>query len=192
MSEIPAEFQALPLEYLIAAPLKGVINAQRIAAETTQQFIESMIDDEGNPTTVEFEASQSSTNEAGDLAKNKIKVTAPLLSIIPIPHLRIDSYSSTFRFEVKQTWDQKKAIEWGAETSLKVGGNPFVKGSIAGSVSSKISEESTMNRSGSIEITVNASESLMPKGLEKIMNILTESITSEPVVSAKPKKPANK
>ena len=185
MSEIPAEFQALPLEYLIAAPLKGVINAQRIAAETTQHFVESMIDKDKNPTTINFKAKQSSTNNAGIVSTNDIEVSAPLLSIIPIPHLRIDSYTSTFRFEVKQTWDQKKSKEWGAETSLKVGGNPFVKGSIAGSVSSKTSEESTMNRSGSIEITVNASESLMPKGLEKILNILSESITSEPIKAPK-------
>lgn len=36
------EFQAFPLESIIAAPLKGAIEAQAMAAATTKAFVESI------------------------------------------------------------------------------------------------------------------------------------------------------
>ncbi|MEK7871726.1 MAG: DUF2589 domain-containing protein, partial [Nitrospirota bacterium] len=58
--------------------------------------------------------------------------------------------------------------------------SPWVSASLKGSVSSKSAEESTMNRSGSLEITMHASESPMPEGLAKILNLLSNSIQSLP------------
>ena len=48
-----AEFQALPLENIIAAPLLGVIKAQAAAATATQAYINSLIKD-GKPTTIDL------------------------------------------------------------------------------------------------------------------------------------------
>jgi len=58
--------------------------------------------------------------------------------------------------------------------------SPWVSATLKGSVSSKSSEESMMNRSGVLEITIHASESLMPEGLAKILGILANSIHSTP------------
>ena len=101
---IAAQFQALPLEYLIASPLIAAVKAQRVAAETTRQFIESMIDDKTKePLTVDFNLEQRSGDQS-----NSISVNAPLLALVPVPHLRIDSLTTQFHFEISQTFRSSK------------------------------------------------------------------------------------
>ncbi len=97
-TQIAAEFQALPLEFLIAAPLLGAVKAQSVAADATKAFIESMLE-KGKPITVDFQVEQ----HAGSKEKG-ITVQAPLLALVPVPHLRIDSITSTFHFEITQTY----------------------------------------------------------------------------------------
>jgi hypothetical protein len=77
---IGAEFQALPLDFLISTPLVAAVKAQRVAAETTKEFVESMIEN-GKPTTVDFAVNQ----KAADGSDNAISVSAPLLALVPVP-----------------------------------------------------------------------------------------------------------
>lgn len=176
-----AEFQALPLGYIVAEPLKAAIMAQAIAAETTQKFINGLLTDEGGkkvPITVEFDSTLNVGSGDTSTVK-KVSVSAPLLAMVPIPHLRIDSLTTHFKYEIssiaKSSEDNSKGVNVNIETGA--GLSLWAKGSITGSVSSKSSSESVMNRSGVLEITVNASESPMPEGLAKILGILSNSIT---------------
>lgn len=177
-----AEFQALPLGYIVAEPLKAAIMAQAIAAKTTQDFINNLLtsnaDGTKSPITVDFEAMQSvGTGDATTI--KKVSVSAPLLAMVPIPHLRIDSLTTHFKYEIssvaKSSEDTSKGVNMNVETGSAL--SLWAKGSITGSVSSKSSSESVMNRSGVLEITVNASEAPMPEGLAKILGILANSIT---------------
>ena len=169
-----AEFQALPLQYIIAAPLKGVIEAQKVAADSTKTYIESMIGKDGKPISVSFDAAVSN----GD-GQNTVSINAPLLSIVPVPHIRIDSFTTKFSYQISQVSKEATQTSKGAEVDAKIGGNPWVKASVKGHISSTSSKESTMNRSGSLEITVNASESPMPEGLARLMTILSDAVTTE-------------
>ncbi len=174
-TQLAAEFQALPLEYLISAPLIAAVKAQKAAADATKGFVESMIEN-GKPITVDFEAEQRS-----GAVTRKAKVNAPLLAITPVPHLRIDSLTVHFTFEISQTFLSSSATEKGIELSASTGGalSPWVKASFKGSASSKSSKESTTNRSGQLEITVNASEAPMPEGLSRVLSLLARSIPAE-------------
>lgn len=157
-----AEFQSLPLEYLVSAPLVAAVKAQRVAAETTKEFIESMIEN-GKPTTVEFSVDQ----DLGDgKPPQSLKVNAPLLAMVPVPHLRIDQITTKFTFEIKQTFSDRSETSKSVNMSAKTGGalSPWVKASLSGSASSSSAQESTTNRSGQLEITVQASESPIPEG----------------------------
>ncbi|HPX06089.1 MAG TPA: DUF2589 domain-containing protein [Tenuifilaceae bacterium] len=177
-----AEFQALPLGYIVAEPLKAAIMAQAIAAKTTQDFINNLLtgdaDGPKTPITVDFEAMQS-VGTGDTTTIKKVSVSAPLLAMVPIPHLRIDSLTTHFKYEIssvaKSSEDTSKGVNMNVETGSAL--SLWAKGSITGSVSSKSSSESVMNRSGVLEITVNASEAPMPEGLAKILGILANSIT---------------
>ncbi|MCG3165565.1 MAG: hypothetical protein POELPBGB_01333 [Bacteroidia bacterium] len=171
-----AEFQALPLEFIISAPLVATVKAQKVAAESTRDFINSFIKD-GKPVTVDFSAKVTDTNGAKD-----VSISAPLLAIVPIPHLRIDSLSVNFKYEITQTVKDSKATDKGVDLSVSTGAalSPWVSATLKGSVSSKSSEESVMNRSGVLDITVHASEAPMPEGLQKILGILANAIEVTP------------
>jgi hypothetical protein len=176
---LAAEFQALPLDSIIAAPLKGAIQAQAMAAATTKAFIDSLIDKDGNPVTVNFKIARSSSNAAGN-AVAEASIQAPLLAMVPVPHLRIDSITTHFKYEITLAEKKENEFDWGIDANIGTTGllSKFISVSLKGSVSSKSREESTMNRSGMLEITVHASESPMPEGLSRILNLLASSIPS--------------
>lgn len=175
-----AEFQSLPLEYIISAPLVGVINAQKVAADTTKTFIESMLNADKSPVTVDFETSVNQVDAEGQTSSANVKVSAPLLSIVPVPHIRIDSFTSSFNYQITQVAKEATSNQKALSGSAEVGGNPWVKASFKGSVSSNAAKESTTNRSGSIEITVHASEAPIPEGLAKILSLMANAVTVTP------------
>lgn len=170
-----AEFQALPLEYFISAPLTAAVKAQAVAAHTTLEFVSGLMDPKTKkPQTTDFSVSVT----GADGKPKQVTIRAPLLSLVPIPHVRIDSMTIHFKYEISQTWRSQEAhekgVEFGAETGKLL--SPWVKATLKGSVSSKSSEEATANRSGVLEITVHASEAAMPEGLAKILTVLSRSI----------------
>lgn len=175
-----AEFQSLPLEAIIAAPLRGAVEAQAIAAAATKAFLESMIDNNGNPVTVKFSVVKTG-NGAGAAGGQQTQTTvidAPLLAMVPVPHLRIDSITSTFKYEISQVKQQEEAKNavFGGNAGTTGLLSKFISVSLNGSVTSSSRESSSMNRSGSLEITVHASEAPIPDGLANILNILSKSI----------------
>lgn len=176
---LAAEFQALPLESIIAAPLKGAISAQAMAAATTKAFIDSLIDKDGHPVSVSFKMAKSAAGASGNSSAVS-SIEAPLLSMVPVPHLRIDSITTHFKYEITLAEKSEKEFNWGVDASAGTTGllSKFISVSLKGNVSSKSREESVMNRSGMLEITVHASESPIPEGLAKILNLLASGIPS--------------
>jgi hypothetical protein len=174
------EFQALPLEFIVASPLIAAVKAQAMIAETTKGFITKLIDDKGKPITVDFTIAYKETDTSGKTQNKSAMINAPLLSLVPVPHLRIDSLTTHFKYEISQTAKVASSKDLGVDLEAKSGAllSPWVSASLKGSVSSKASEESTMNRSGVLEITVHASEAPIPEGLAKILNLLAGSIQS--------------
>lgn len=186
--QIAAEFEKLPLEFLVATPLIAAVNAQSKSALATKEFIQSQIKD-GKPITVDFTATMQETSPpassggAMQIVSKNLQVNAPLLSIVPVPYLRIDSLTVHFKYEVSQvvktTREDAAALELGAQSGALL--SPLVSATLKGSVSSKSSEDSTLNRSGLLEITVHASEAPMPEGLAKILGLLADSIKVTPL-----------
>ena len=62
-TNLAAEFQALPLEYIVTSPLTAAVKAQRATAEATKDFIQGMIGDDSKPITVDFQVEHT---EGGD------------------------------------------------------------------------------------------------------------------------------
>lgn len=169
----PSEFQALPLEDIIAAPLRGAIEAQRKAAESTKEFIESFMNE-----TVQFKVAKT-VEQQGATTANTMEVNAPLLSIVPVPHLGVEEVTTQFHYEISQTVTYAKESEMKGEGEAQSGWlvSKFAKVELSGSVSNKTTESSTANRSGSLDITVVAKQAPIPKGLEKILSMLANQIT---------------
>lgn len=172
-----AEFQSLPLESILAAPLKAAIQGQIIAADTTQSFIKSLLNDDGKPYTIKFAVSKNV--QTGDKATNTtVNIDAPLLAMVPIPHLQINSVTTHFKYEVSDVRKVDCSKDSSATGNVGTNGllSKFVNISLNGSISTKSREESQINRSGVLDITVHASEAPMPEGLARIIDILAKSV----------------
>src|SRR3569833_575993 len=175
---VGAEFQALPLDFIMAAPLTAAVKAQAAAAEAARGFFEAMLDDNGAPKTVQFQMAV----KQNDGASKDVQINAPLLSLVPVPHLRIDSLTVHFKYEITQSLRSSKATD--AEVGIQMGIGktltPWAEATLKGSGTSKSAEESTTNRSGQLEITLHASEAPMPEGLARLLNLLAKSVDIPP------------
>jgi hypothetical protein len=168
-----AEFQALPLDFIVAAPLTAAVNAQRLAAQATRDFVQSLIDKDGKPISIQL---QLKTTTGG--VEQNTTIVAPLLTVVPLPHLKIDALTVHFTYEITQTFKASDGKDASAEVQAATGAllSPWVNASLKGSVASRSSSESTTNRSGALEITVHASEAPIPEGLSRLLSLLSHSV----------------
>ena len=177
-----ADFQALPLDFLIAAPLIAAVNAQKQAALTTKTYIESFLNpvagstNRFEPQTVNFNLNVQETDAAGATTQRKVNLDVPLLSMVPVPHLRIDSLTTHFKYEVSQVVGSKRESAMQGEGEAGIKFLPFLNATLKGSLSSRSAEESTTNRSGMLEITVHASEAPIPEGLARLLSLLAKMV----------------
>lgn len=207
---IGAELQALPLEYMLSAPLVGAIKSQALAAQTTVQFIEKVGLQEDAVTgdlsvrNVTFEYTKQVTDPTQPDADPTIetnKLTVPFLAIVPVPYIRIEHLDVDFEFKVKETITRTAKVETSSggggstttDGTFKMGGGFFsffgapsatvkVTNTVNWNVSAsyKSSSTSTQDRSARITINMRAVQDNMPEGLSRVLNILNDAIVSEP------------
>lgn len=175
-----AEFQALPLEYIVASPLIAAVRAQTMAAQNTVAYINSFIDDKGSMKTTSFNFEKVLPPDAtGQPAAAKVALTVPLISLVPVPHLRIEEVNTEFQYTVSETVNAKSSFDWDVEAKVSGGANWGVAKadfSVTAHVASKSSQESTINRSGSVTVKVKATEAPMPEGLARVLTMLSSAI----------------
>jgi hypothetical protein len=203
--DIGAELQALPLEYMLSAPLQSAIKSQALAAQTTIDFIEKVgleEDSTGNLSvrTVSFEYTHQVADPANPTAAPTTQtntLTVPMLAMVPVPYIRIDTLNVDFEFRVRETITRtsKVAVSSSANTTTtvdsttKLGGgflsflggpSATVKANVSStfnvSASYKTTNSSTEDRSARITIAMRAVQDKMPEGLSRVLTILNDAI----------------
>ena len=180
---VTSELQAIPFGSLIGGPLDAAIEAQARAAMSSVNFIKSVgFDESGKVNTVSFVVRK------GD-AETTIQV--PLLTIVPVPFIRIDDMTIDFKANISSTRETEDKTKESRQGGVKVQASArylIAKASLEASFSSKKDSESTKNSRYSVETTmdvhVHAVQDALPGGLAKMLNILAETI--EAPTSAEP------
>lgn len=191
MAEItfdPAEFKQVPLDFIISAPLRSTIEAHKMAAFTTIDFVKELIEMgdqefERESVSTEIDAAGKSTTKS---EKKKIKV--PYLALTKVPSLNFDSLSVEFEYAISQVYtDTSKKERTG---QLNISGSKFLSKfvdiGISGTVSSSQSQENTINKSGKLLIKLHVSETGLPQGLEKVLNWMVQGIEGDTLVKPQP------
>jgi Protein of unknown function (DUF2589) len=188
--EPAAEFQKLPLELVVGSALTAVAKAQAMTSQATLNFILGLCDGPGSdpngprtPKTIDLSVERQNTNAgggAGGLEKTTIK--APLLAIVPIPHLLVDSVTINFKYEVSQTFCDKSQTSGSLDLEAGTTGvlGSFVKATLHGNLAHSSSSEATTNRGGTLDIMIRASQSPIPAGLDRLITMLSQAITPAP------------
>ena len=181
MPNVAGDLNSLPFPSLIGGPLDAAIQAQSQAAMSSVQFIRDVgFDDQQNVRAVTFKVKR------GD---DTTTVEVPLLTIVPIPFIRIDEMSIDFKANVTSTNEKEDTSATSKQFTGSVKGSArwlFFKASLQASYSSKKDSSSTEKSRYAVETTidvhVHAVQDEMPAGMSKILNILSDSITAPPPV----------
>jgi hypothetical protein len=198
------ELASLDFESMIGGPLVAVINAQAQAAMSTVNFIKAVgfkppasAEDAGDDTTtgdpiyVSFNYPKELSpyvpaadgNPAVPAVYETHELKVPILTILPIPFIRVDVAEVDFNAKINSVQYRK------TDTSLNVTASVEAKaGWLFGSAKLKVStayqrntqQGSTVNRTYSMAVHVKAVQDEMPAGMEKMLSILEDAITSTP------------
>lgn len=172
------ELSAIPFGALIGGPMTAAIEAQSKAAMASVEFIRAVgFDADGNVQNVVFK--YKSGPEENDIQTLEV----PLLTIVPIPFLRIDNMDIQFKASLSQSTETSDTRSSSLETGASVSAEAsywFVKAKMNASVSSKKDTSSTRDSRYAVEYTmdinVHAVQDDVPGGMAKVLNLLTESI----------------
>lgn len=203
----------IPLGALIGAPLKAAVDAQAAAALACYDFItaigfeneptldangekvplrkagQPVLKPDGQPVyqqtgkvrDIKF---QFERQDATDPDKTeKVSITVPLLTIMPLPFIRIESMTVNFKTSISAVDTHAQTDTSGQNTDLKAdaaGGWGLLKLTVGGAISSKKDSTATNTSKYSVEhtmdISLHAVQDDMPAGLAKILSIMTGAI----------------
>jgi len=125
--------------------------------------------------------------EASAAIFQEMKLEVPILSIVPIPYIRVEEVTIDFNAKINsvQTKEDTSERAYGFDTSTSAkAGFLFAKASV--NMKASISQKSASKSTGSIERTysmaihVRAVQDELPAGMEKILGILEDAIKSQP------------
>ena len=177
----PAEFKQVPLDFIISAPLKSTIEAHKMAAFTTIDFVKELLEMKDQEFTKETQKIEIDDKGNATTKSEKKVIKVPYLTLTKIPSLNFDSLSVEFDYSISQIYNDTSKKERSAE--LNVTGSKFlskfVNIGLSGSVSNSNSTENTINKSGKLHLKLNVSETGLPQGLEKVLNWMLQGIESQ-------------
>jgi hypothetical protein len=163
---IASQFTGLPIETLISAPLVAAAEGQKSLAATTANFITEVgMDKDGKTKSVAF------TYEDGS---EHVELDVPLLSIINIPSLCVDTIDVEFQMEVSAQAASKSSTDASAELTAKAGFGCY-SASFTGKVSHHSENSRSSDSSAKYSISVKGKQE-KPEGLMKVLDMLNNSI----------------
>lgn len=201
MSNVVDNLRNMPFSAIIGQPLKAIIEAQEVAALSTIRFIQE-VGIITNTTTSNKEPFEDTTTDAvlGDVrnvtfkykknregAAETVELSVPILTIVPIPFIRIASSEIDFKMKVSElvrnTTDKKVnndlsiAAKYGNDVSLSI------SGSYSRSSTKTTNNLSTNHASADLGIKIHAVQEEIPAGLSRVLDILEATILEKPASS---------
>jgi hypothetical protein len=188
---IGQELSSIDFQSMIGGPLVAVIKAQAQSAQTSVDFIKSVgfnapeAPNPGEPTMVSFtyqkpvEPRDANGKVTGPPVDTTYKLTVPILTMLPIPFIRVEEVTIDFNAKINSVTESTTASSSDFSTSLGVkGGWGPVSAELKCSYSTKKSTSATekTERTYSLVIHVRAVQDEYPAGLEKLLGILEGSI----------------
>lgn len=115
----------------------------------------------------------------------KMQIQVPILTMMPIPFIKIDSADIDFNVKINSvsTTNDESKSSGGVSTSVKSGW--FVKAELNAAFSNQKSSSSTeeVKKDYSLNVKVHAAQDDMPAGVSRILDMLEDSIKAQPVGS---------
>jgi hypothetical protein len=175
------------------AVLTAVVQAQAQAAQTTIEFIQKIgfeVDASAPEGITSFGKTRSASFTYEKLAasggREEVQINVPLLSIVPIPYIRVEYTEIDFSAKINETITENSSdkMDLGLEAS---GGWAPVKFKASFSYSRSTSKSSNIDKEYQVNVKVRAVQDDMPQGLQKLLQMMEKAIFEEnlgPVTAA--------
>lgn len=197
MTRAVEELSQIPFAHLIGAPMKAAIEAQALAAQSTVEFIQKVgfkqpaaggpdalfsnpegDADAGEIRNITLEYKKLDENDT----ESNFSLTVPLLSIVPIPFLRLEEMTIDFKAKLTDSIVRNTSTSFSVDTSVGGSYSAFwspVKLDFRVNAAFKTSStsQSSSTRDYSMDIHVRAVQDEMPAGLSRILDILENAIS---------------
>lgn len=215
MSYVNRTLRSIPFGRIIGGPMIAAIHSQALAAKSTVNFIKEVgfksVPEEqngeqdeniGDVRNVTFRYSRKSAggstggNEPGE---ENVTLTVPILTIVPIPFIRIEEMTIQFTANITEQQEYKSgsassgAVATDTTMNFKAGGffspvkfNLNAKISTRNNWSSYQSKKVNTATQYTMDVQVKAVQDEMPAGLAKILNIMEEAILEKPAGAVTP------
>ncbi len=206
MTRAVQELRQIPFSQLIGGPLKAAVEAQALAAQSTIEFIEKVgfKHEQAAGDTILFDDPTQDSN-AGDLRsvtftyrkrdeneqENTFELTVPLLSISPIPYIRVDEMTIDFKAKLTDAIQRNTSSSFQLNSSVAGKYSAFfspvkLEFRVSAAYKTNSSTQASQKRDFSMDIHVRAVQDEMPQGLSKILDILEDVIREQPQTGAAP------
>jgi hypothetical protein len=184
------QLSALPFKNIIGGPLTASIEAQALAAKTTVDFIRAVGMQEVNGKLEAINVEFSFQDGTGAFRRLRV----PILTVIPIPFIVIDTVDIEFKARIAASAQQSSEESSSSEAKIGVqasarwgtrgfGASVSVDASYSAKKDSKASQESKYSVEYTMDVHVHASQSGLPQGMAQILNILQDGISNKPEAS---------
>lgn len=184
MAKFTDDFVGLPIDDLIAGPIIASARAQGQLAQVYLDYVFKLAFKEGDPTKdsniVSFNLERPVTDGAGNISSESVTVSAPLISLVPVPAFLMQETTVEFTMEVKShTADTSKTeAEVGTEVSANYWG---IHAKITGSVSTSREHTRTTDKSAKYNIQARAIQQAPSEGMAKLTQLFASFMEPIPV-----------
>jgi hypothetical protein len=165
-----------------AGPLTAVIDAQAKAAVSTANFVNTMgfteADTDGVKEAVMIEFTYTTTNATTGEVQTSV-MGVPLLTILPVPYLRIKTCLIEFNAKISGFSKSETMVQSSLSTTMSAkAGVWFASTSMSTTFSSTVERKNSESESReySMKVRVEAVQDEMPGGLSKMLSVLEEAI----------------
>lgn len=177
------ELSALDFSSMIGGPLVAVVNAQAQSAMTSVDYIKGVGFKDNAPIMVSFGYTKQVPQADGSTKAQNFTLSVPILTMLPIPFIRVDKTTVDFNAKIVSTQFAKTNTSLGldAELQAKAGYGPFSASLKVNFSYKKTTEQgSNVERTYNMGVHVEAVQDEMPAGTEKLLTILENTIAETP------------
>lgn len=173
-------FEGLPMESLIGGPLEAAARAQVNLARGTADFIKAVgFHADDSVRSIDFKYEATDQRDDGTPYLKEVTVTVPMLAVVPIPNLQIDTVDVTFDMQVKESVVEQTESKAGSSSTRETEERVKVYGETA---SHRENTRSTDN-SAKYHVEVHASNHGMPEGLQRVIDMMASSVAPRKIVA---------
>lgn len=192
---LAGQFGGLPMKALIGAPLKAATDANAMISRAQTQFLlntcfEKIAEDSDDlrPIMVKFTVERQMLDEAGKPLPEKLAMdfAVPLMTLIPINSLAIESMEISFEMEVKSSREfrresqqdiAKRTDEQQSERSYD---SHKFDTELHGTISHRGTEKGTEKSGANYHINLTAGQLPLPKGITAMLDIFSKNLMPIP------------